>query len=171
MRAVYNSKALSSVPGVILLIGRCFFTNAYMGLKAGSEPTRKFPGARDAGFVRRCQRFLLERIRVQQLGLVLTLGKEVPPVLAPVAPALRREWSGARNLQELDQRAATLVYPVWFPDLLHATAVVALAHPANRSPNVARRRYQSVEGDAAELALLHDALALVGNSCLGETPA
>src|SRR5690242_9461147 len=36
----------------------CFFTNAYMGLKAGSEPTGKFPGAQNAAFVSRCQWFL-----------------------------------------------------------------------------------------------------------------
>lgn len=56
----------------------CFFTNAYIGLKAGSKPTGKFPGVRDAAFVRRCQQFLLEQVRIQQPRLLLTLGKEVP---------------------------------------------------------------------------------------------
>ncbi len=37
---------------------RCFFTNAYMGLRAGSRNTGRFPGARDPGFVERCRAFL-----------------------------------------------------------------------------------------------------------------
>lgn len=28
----------------------CFFTNAYVGLKAGDDPTGRFPGARDGEF-------------------------------------------------------------------------------------------------------------------------
>jgi uracil-DNA glycosylase len=67
---------------------RCFFTNAYWGLKAGSDPTGHFPGADDPDFVRRCRAFLLEQIHTQQPTLILTLGKEVPPVVTPLAPEL-----------------------------------------------------------------------------------
>lgn len=141
---------------------RCFFTNAYMGLKAGSKPTGLFPGARDAEFVHRCQRFFLEQMRRQQPRLLLTLGKEVPPFLAPVAPELEQVWAGVRRLLELDRREAALVSPVRFPDVPHPTTVVALTHPANRGPNVLRRRYHGLCGDAAEQALLHDALERVG---------
>jgi hypothetical protein len=152
---------------------RCFFTNAYMGLKADTaSPIGKFPGAAAADFVRRCQTFLLEQLRMQQPRLVLTLGKEVPPVLAPLAPELSRTWSGALTLQELDRRAVALVYPVHFPGILHATAVAAVTHPANRTPNVARRHYtdwmgKDWVGDAAERAILHDALACVGAGLFG----
>lgn len=132
-----------------------------MGLKEGSKPTGKFPGARDAAFVRRCQWFLLEQVRIQQPRLLLTLGKEVPPVLAPLAPALHEAWAGMRTLCEMDRRGVGLVGPIHFPATPHPTVVVALTHPANRAPNVQRRWYQGLEGDAAEQALLRDALERV----------
>jgi len=51
-----------------------------------------------------------------------------------------------------------LVYPVRFPSVLHPTPVLALTHPANRAPNVRYRQYKGVEGDAAEQALLANAV-------------
>ncbi len=168
-----NGPTWRTIRRVLLQAGvaleQCFFTNAYMGLKAGSEPTGPFPGARNADFVSRCQRFLIEQLRLQQPRLLLTLGKEVPPVLAPLTPELRLAWMGLHTLQEMDQRGVALVDAVRFPDVPHATAVVALTHPANRTPNVRRRRYQGLEGDAAELALLQDALKQTASLDWGNT--
>lgn len=142
-------------------LDQCFFTNAYVGLKAGSKPTGPFPGAQDADFVHRCQRFLLEQLRLQHPRLLLTLGKEVPSVLAPLAPELDGVWLGVHSLRELDQRHLALIYPVQFPGLPHPTAVAALTHPANRAPNVRYRQYNGLGGDAAEQALLADAMERV----------
>jgi uracil-DNA glycosylase len=147
----------------------CFFTNAYMGLKAGAKSTGAFPGARDPNFVRRCQAFLLEQIRTQQPKLILTLGKEVLPMIAPLAPELLASWSGVRSIQELDERTTALVSRVWFPGLAQPCEVLALTHPAHRAPNVTRRHHRGAHGDAAELALLHEALTRVHGSCHGET--
>ncbi len=147
-----------------IAVEQCFFTNAYMGLKAGSVPVGTFPGARDGDFVHRCQRFLIEQIRLQQPRLLVTLGKEVPPVLAPLAPELRRAWAGLRTLQEVDARGVALIDSAHFPGVQQVTTVAALTHPANRAPNVRRRRYNGLEGDAAEQALLHDALKRAGFS-------
>jgi hypothetical protein len=72
---------------------RCFFTNAYMGLRAGTQNVGPFPGARDAGFVERCRAFLGEQIAVQRPRLILTLGSQVPAVLAPLSLQLAR-WIG-----------------------------------------------------------------------------
>lgn len=146
-----------------IALEECFFTNAYMGLKAGAQATGPFPGARDAAFVRRCQRFLLEQIRLQQPRLLLTLGKEVLPVLVPLAPELHVAWTGLRTLPEADQRGVALVNAVHFPGVPHATTVVALTHPANRAPIVRWRRYHDLEGDAAEQELLREALQQVGS--------
>lgn len=138
----------------------CFFTNAYMGLKAGSEPTGKFPGAQDAAFVSRCQWFLGEQLRVQQPRLLLTLGKEAPLVLTPLSPALQQAWAGVRTLSEMDAQGSGLVGPIQFTEMPYPTVVVALTHPANRVPNVARRQYRGLVGDTAEQVLLRDALEL-----------
>jgi hypothetical protein len=39
----------------------------------------------------------------------------------------------------------------------YSTTLVALTHPSLRSPNLGRRKYIGVGGDAAELLLLEDA--------------
>lgn len=147
----------------------CFFTNAYMGLKADSgTATRKssstgvFPGASDHSFSYRCHAFLLKQIREQQPRLLLALGEKALPVLTPLAPDLTAAWRGARHLSDLDARGAALVYPVRFPGMPHPTAVVALTHPANRGPNVSRRRYGDASGHVAELSLVRDGLLASG---------
>ena len=82
---------------------RCCFTNAFMGLMAGSKATGSFPGARDPDFVRRCQAFLLEQIRMQQPQLILTLGIHVPKVLAPLAPDLMPLWNRRTTFRSFGQ--------------------------------------------------------------------
>lgn len=132
----------------------CFFTNMYMGLIAGDRAVGIFPGSRDDDYVRRCRDFLFEQLRLFQPKLILTLGKEVIPVLAPMSPELARAWTGAQSLSILDSRDAALIYPVRFSSVPHAVAVVALTHPAFRHLNIARRHYCGVAGGEAELALL-----------------
>ena len=138
----------------------CFFTNAYMGLRAGSANTGRFPGARDPNFVERCRLFLAEQIGAQQPRLVLTLGSHVPAVLAPLSEDLV-PWRDARTLTRLDERGASLVPDVSFPGGVRAS-VTALVHPSIRPASVLRRRYRGLAGDAAEVALLEDAMWSAG---------
>jgi len=136
----------------------CFFTNVYMGLRAGALTTGPFPGGRDADFVRHCSRFLLRQLEVQRPGLVLTLGVTAPNVLAPLSPELT-PWMGNRGLKYLDSVGP--VRPgVTFPPLpgIRAT-VVALTHPCLRPACVRHRRYQDLAGADAELQMLREALA------------
>ena len=147
----------------------CFFTNAYMGLKVNVNPSTgknessgRFPGADNHSFVYRCRAFLLKQIQMQEPRLMLTLGKEVLPVVAPIAHELTSTWSGATDLQELDRRNAALIRSAQFPGVRHLTTVVALTHPANRGPNVKRRRYHDLEGVVAEDALVRDSLEACG---------
>ena len=141
---------------------RCFFTNAYMGLRAGSQNTGRFPGARDAGFVERCRAFLAEQLRVQRPRLVLSLGSHVPAVLAPLSDDLA-PWLGAGSLKALDEAGVPLVPSVRFPPVPGSgVAVAALVHPSIRWASVLRRRYRNLEGDAAEVAVLRDALRASG---------
>ena len=160
MRTLFGRAGLS--------MDRCFFTNAYIGLKPGAKPMGRFPGASDPTFVRWCQRFLLEQIRLQQPRLLLTLGVEVLPFMAPMAPQLAQAWMGVRSFATLDRRNAALVAQAEFigaPADLAPPTVAALTHPALWGPNVARRRYHDRAGvdhtsADAEEALLRDALAL-----------
>jgi uracil-DNA glycosylase len=137
---------------------RCFFTNAYVGLQSGDHAIGPFPGERDDEFVYWCQNFLHEQIKLMQPRLILTLGAYVPSFLATLSPEIERVWSGVKRLTALDKEEAALVYPSTFADVLHPTAVVALTHPAYRNVNVKYRRYGNLSGEAAEQALVRDAI-------------
>ncbi len=138
--------------------GQCFFTNAYMGLRAGSNTTGKFPGAYDHGFVERCQSFLAEQIAVQQPRLILTLGNYVPSILATLSSDIDA-WRNSRTLTQLDALGVPLVADVRFrEDYSWNTTVVALTHPSLRPANVGRRRYKELRGHEAEVAMVRAAI-------------
>ncbi len=136
----------------------CFFTNAYMGLRAGSSTTGKFPGSYDRGFVERCLSFLAEQISVQQPRLILTLGNYVPSILAVLSNDLAT-WSKCRTLTQLDTLGIPLVTNVQFVSSSNwNTSVVALTHPSLRPANVGRRRYNELRGNEAEVAMVREAI-------------
>ncbi len=141
---------------------QCFFTNAYMGLRAGSQNTGRFPGARDHGFVERCRMFLGAQIRAQKPRLIITLGSHVPAVLAPLSEDLA-PWRGRASLKALDATGYPLIPSARFPSTpgLRAT-VAALVHPSIRWASVLGRRYGDLKGDAAEVAILRDAIRSSG---------
>lgn len=141
---------------------RCFFTNAYMGLREGSQNTGRFPGARDPGFVERCRAFLGEQILAQEPRLILTLGSHVPAVIAPLSEDLA-PWLRATSLKALDEAECPLIPAAFFPSVSgHGATVAALVHPSIRWASVLRRRYSGLAGDAAEVAILKDALRSSG---------
>ena len=137
---------------------QCFFTNVYVGLQSGDYSMGPFPGKRDPEFVYWCQKFLLEQIKLMQPRLILSLGSYVPAFLASLSPELGCKWSGVKQLTTLDKQEAALIYPSSFVNVLHPVAVVALTHPAYRLVNVVRRRYNNLEGELAEQALVKDAI-------------
>jgi hypothetical protein len=138
-----------------------FFTNLYMGLRAGSATTGVFPGAHDVTFVAHCERFLLDQLRVQRPALVLTLGIHVPPVIGRLSPELK-PWTARRGLRHLDA-VGPVQEKVTFPGLTGwTTTVVALTHPSLRGASVRHRRYQGAEKHDAEVRMLHDARARAG---------
>ena len=136
----------------------CFFTNVYMGLRRGEESEGESPGAKDPEFVKRCQSFFLKRqIPVQEPRLILTLGSYVPWFIAPLSSRLAA-WRGYKSFGDLDD-LGPLKDDVCFNGS-KPTTVVALVHPSRRKGNVWRRRYRGKKGEAAELAMLEDALRL-----------
>ena len=135
---------------------RCFFTNFFMGLRAGRATTGKFPAAGNADFVAHCRAFFLKQFRAQRPSLVLTLGIHTPHAIAALAPRLRG-WAVSPGLKRLDD-AGPVQHAVEFdgaPGI--ATTVVALTHPSLRPASVRHRRYKGQVGNQAELAMLHDA--------------
>ena len=142
---------------------RCFFTNVYMGLRKGSGTTGRFPGSRDVEFVERCRAFLLRQLAAQQPTLVLTLGSWVPAFVAPLAPKLAA-WRGARTMKDIDCINPLMMGVAFEDSSLPPCTVLALTHPSLRGPNVGRRQYGSLNGHAAEIAMLRQAMVSAGIS-------
>lgn len=148
---------------------RCFFTNLYMGLRAGTATTGVFPGAASSSFVTHCEQFLLEQIRVQRPALILTLGVHVPPVVGRLSPELE-VWALGRGLRHLDS-VGPVQTNVTFENIDGwGTTVVALSHPSLRDASVRHRRYRGEEKHAAEVRMVRDAMALAGFVVANPTP-
>lgn len=145
-----------------IMAARCFFTNAYMGLKINSDmPMGKFFGALPLEYVERCSSFLLKQIQVQQPRLLLALGKDVWQVLTPLANELN-VWSGITGFSQLDKRKVAMV-TAQITDVPHPTVVVALTQPTRpfHATNVKTREY-TAKGDTAEIAMILDGCKACG---------
>jgi len=92
---------------------QCFFTNAYMGLREGKGTTGRFPGSRDAQYVDRCRQFFLRQLEAQRPSVILTLGRWVPPFLAPLSAQLA-DWEDSASLQSIDAAGSVVVREVQF---------------------------------------------------------
>ena len=141
----------------------CFFTNFFVGLRAGTRSTGKFPGLHDAAFVERCRSFLIQQISVQRPKLVITLGSYVPFLIAPLNPSLT-PWLFAKTFIKIDHNDHSVLNEVTFPQIGIPLIVtfVALIHPCYRLRNVYIRRYKNAQGEAAESLMLADAMATSG---------
>jgi hypothetical protein len=118
---------------------RCFFTNVYVGLRTGSNPSGPFPGKVDAGFVRWSKSFLEFQAELMRPALVVFLGDD------------------ARQAFELPGGALTEVTMG-----THTAAAVGLAHPSRHHRTARARRYAGLIGPEAEIALLRDAVHRTG---------
>jgi len=105
-----------------------FFTNAYVGLKAGDEPTGTFPGAADPTFSAWCRGVLEEQVATMRPRVATTLGTDARQFLAPMAPELAA-WAPRPNPP---------------PDVVrtnlrgvNTTAVALFTRPATTAPLVA----------------------------------
>lgn len=148
-------KALLIPSGISLT--DCFFTNVYMGARASGKMTGTFPGSRNKDFVDRCLKFLAIQIETQKPRLILTLGINVPPLLARLSSDLK-DWEDTKSFKELDENDA-LRTNVSFPNHTVA-AVAALTHPSLWHRCVMGRSYTGMNGKDAELALLKEAVKL-----------
>lgn len=138
---------------------QCFFTNIYMGLRAGHETTGPFIGARDESFVAHCVAFLGEQIALQRPSVILTLGVNVPAIIARIAPKLT-DWSAGRGLKYLDRVGPVrLGVQIGTRDPVTAS-VVALTHPSMRHACIRHRSFRGKTGDSAERLMLREALAV-----------
>jgi hypothetical protein len=136
----------------------CFFTNAFMGLRAEGT-TGPFPGADDPEFRSYCQDLLQSQISVQRPSLIITLGVHSPPMLAELSLQLK-PWLLKRGLKNLD-KVGPIQTDVGFRGIAgFSTTVVALIHPSLRSASLKHREYKTIKGPKAEDLMLADAQAI-----------
>jgi len=137
---------------------RCFFTNAYMGLKAGDKAQGKFPGSLDSAFVKRCSAFLLHQIREQRPNLVLVLGLEAVQIVASISQDLDmwRQVTSLEDIYRLDRQGRSPVVSAFFEGMDHNVKVALLVHPCNRHVNAKGRSFGSIKGPSAEVAILKE---------------
>jgi uracil-DNA glycosylase len=116
--------------------GRCFFTNVYVGLRTGSNPSGPFPGKADAAFARWSKSFLELQVELMRPALVVFLGDDARKAFDVAGGVLTEVTMGS-----------------------HTTAAVGLAHPSRHHLTARGRHYRGLTGPEAEIALLHDAVA------------
>lgn len=140
-----------------IALERCFFTNAYMGLRKGDGTTGRFPGSLDKDYVGRCRAFFLKQLATQQPSVILTLGAWVPSFIAPLSPQLTH-WKDIGSIKKLDD-LGPVVHDATFPGAsARPCTVVALTHPSLRSANINRRNYKGVQGHASEVKMIREGL-------------
>lgn len=162
-----NTPTWRTIRGLFSRVGlsedRCFFTNAWMGLRSDGKATGPYAGVRDRSFTERCASFLNRQIAVQKPQLILVLGNQALRMIRRLAPSLEHRWGRGATITSVDADNAGLVQRVLFPDAGPVTASVAvLVHPCMRNSNVHRRRFslrgKCFVGDEAEVVLLEEAL-------------
>lgn len=136
---------------------RCFFTNVYVGLRAGKDTTGPFPGSSDPAFVKHCEVFLLSQLEVMRPAVIITLGINVPPFLSRLATGLA-DWGTGMGLKYLDDVGPVREDVEFAGDPPFKSTVVALSHPSLRHSNLRHRHYRNQTGHAAEIMMLRDAL-------------
>lgn len=122
----------------------CFFTNAYVGLKEGNDPTGRFPGSGNAAFRQWCAEFLLDQAAVMRPRVMATLGVDAARFVASLFPGFR-DWDRPR-LPPAQPRTAEIRD--------HRFGVVALVHPSAHHVTLHLRTYDEKRGLEAEAALL-----------------
>jgi len=129
-----------------------FFTNFFIGLRATGKSVGEHPARGDVDYVRLCRDFLLEQVEVQRPKLMLVLGTQVPPLLAPMSDALRG-WGHTRTFRELDAAGAA-VPRVKLHGSDHTFAAAVLVHPCHRPLNIKLRTWNGLKGDEAEVRMV-----------------
>jgi hypothetical protein len=153
----------------------CFFTNAYLGLRAEGPIKGPSPGLKDSRFLPVCRSFFEYQLEIQRPRLVVLLGHEVRKFVAPASrygiapliPELRPWRVDQPSFAKLDRIAQPLALPgsmragIWQSAAgtqLHIVFFI-LAHPSYAWSSNAQypRAFGNLEGQAAETAMLAEA--------------
>lgn len=120
----------------------CFFTNAFMGLRAGNKMTGRLHTAfSHKNFLTTSRQFFLEQVGFQRPGLILALGFSVVEFLREdLSAQLTENWKNHKGIFSIiEQENVALQCGVTFDGLPgYRTNVLAVLHPSFRSVNEAK---------------------------------
>ena len=129
----------------------CFFTNAIMGVRKGSNSTGKSPAFKDKVFIKECERFFLRQIEIQKPKVIFALGKYVAEFLSSTSDELT-DWSKLKNFAEIDGNNMQIKRNINFKNGIKSNVVI-LTHPSFRPSNIHRRSYGVYSGHEAEIMM------------------
>ncbi|PWF55615.1 hypothetical protein [Massilia glaciei] len=135
-------------------LNRCFFTNAFMGLRTVGNSTAINPAHKNVDFRKINAAFLKQQIAIIRPKLIIVLGSKAPILLSQVSDDLGC-WRKF-NFAEIDEAGLAFRRNVKLEAM--NLICVAILHTSFRGPNLRLRKYGDLTGNLAEVALLQDAL-------------
>jgi len=137
-------------------IDECFFTNAILGIRKGSEGTGKSPAFQDLNFIDYCRSFFIKQVELQKPRLIIVLGKYPALFLAPINEKLSL-WKKFTNFKYLDENNLQVIKNVIISNNI-ITNFIVLVHPSLRHLNIAKRKYLDFTGHEAEIQMIKEGL-------------
>jgi len=136
-----------------------FLTNFFVHLMDAESSIGRFHGTGDGKYEAWTRTVFAAQIEAMRPCAMFVLGMHVPPLLAPMAAEFR-PWVRHRTLSALDASGTAFVPHVTLSGngWSHTFAAAILTHPSYRHINAKHRRYKGLTGDAAEVAMIRDAL-------------
>lgn len=136
---------------------RCFFTNAYLGLRTSIKTTGNSPGLKNPEFRAMCREFFAYQLEVQRPRLIVCLGHEPRKFIAPLLLDKLHAWTKNISFPALDRLCDPIVQGSFaIPDGAISPRILAIAHPSFAWSTHAQspRWFEGKRGEAAEHALL-----------------
>jgi hypothetical protein len=137
---------------------RCFFTNAYLGLRTALKTTGASPGVTDSEFQKICREFFEHQLVMQRPSLIVCLGHEPRKFVAATLFTKNHIWGRDKiSFPNLDRKCDPIVRGrISIGGNLLSPLIVVVAHPSYAWSTHAQspRSFAGETGKAAEDALL-----------------
>ncbi|QNI32277.1 hypothetical protein H7849_25380 [Alloacidobacterium dinghuense] len=136
---------------------RCFFTNAFLGLRTATKTTGVSPGAKELEFRAMCREFLAYQLEVQKPTLIVCLGHEPRKFIAPTLLNEGHVWTRDISFTNLDRMCDPIVRGAFSIGQENMSPLmVTVAHPSFAWSTHAQspRSFEGKSGQTAEFALL-----------------
>lgn len=165
-------------------LGKIYFTNFFMGLRAGPLSMGEFPGngfpaaKNNTAYVDACRELVRMQIVTQRPKVLIVYGAHLPRLMSPLLENSGAiGWSTFKGFKGLDANGAPLVAEVNFESMgkTHLTTVVSLVHPCYRNRTAQHRSWRNDQeklfhGDAAEKEMMREAMRMADQRPASRSP-